>query len=300
MKQPTPVTFYANALALCGNLYLPEHTSDTPLPALIIVGPSPQVKEQAAAEYAPRLAAEGYTVLTFDFRNFGESAGEPRSHEDSEGKLTDVRAAVSFLRSRPEIDKERIGVIGICAGGGYALKAAAFDPRIKTFVGIAGFYFSPADLRTQMGDKGYREALTVALAGIEAQDQTGTVTYLAHVAPEGGNAVMAGGEPYEYYGTSRGQRPNYKNQLTVDTGYTILTLELAAAADYLTSTPALLIHGKKDRYASAEAVQAVYDRITGPKDITWLDTDTHIGFYDDPTYIDPAVAKAVAFLREHL
>jgi uncharacterized protein len=295
MTIPRSVSFTVDQITIAAHLHVPQ--TATPGPAVLIAGPSPQVKEQVPDIYAARVAAAGFRALTIDYRNFGASGGEPRLREDPAGKLADLRAAISFLSARPDIDSDRIAIIGVCAGAGYALKAAAFDPRICAFVGIAGFYPSPAVLRQTMGELEYRQALREAISVLERQDRGGPTEYLPHVAPDGGTAVMTGGEVFDYYGTARGQAANYRNQLTADTGYTVLTLDLASGADLLGPTPALIVHGEKDAYCTPEQARAVYNRIDSPKKIVWLPTDTHIGFYDQDTYITPAVAATIDFLN---
>lgn len=125
--------------------------------------------------------------------------------------------------------------------------------------------------------------------------------YLPHVGPEGGGpALLTGGEPFDYYGTARGHATGYLNRITADTGHTILTLDLASAADLLSPTPALIVHGEADAYCAPEQARATFDRIGGTKEIVWLPTDTHVGFYDDEAYIAPAVAATTDFLRRSL
>ena len=118
------VTFRSEGLRLAGLLH-----TDNPR-AIVLTGPFTGVKEQVTGDYAARLAAEGFTTLTFDHRGFGESEGRPQ-HEDSQGKLADLRAAVGQLAGY------RVALVGICLGGGYAMKAAATDPRVTAVAGIA-------------------------------------------------------------------------------------------------------------------------------------------------------------------
>ncbi len=294
MTSPRRVSFTVEGVTIAGHLHVPEGAARGR--AVLLTGPSPQVKEQAPDTYAARFAAAGFRTLTIDHRNFGESGGEPRLRENPVGKLADLRAAVGFLSAREDVDPDRIAVVGVCAGAGYALKAAAYDPRISAFVGIAGFYPDPAVLRAAMGEDAYRCALRDAIGVLEREDRGGPVQYLPHVASEGGTALLRGGEVYEYYGTARGHAANYRNQITADTSYTMLTLDGANAAGLLAPTRALIVHGEKDAYCAPEQARAVYDRIGGPKEIVWLPTDTHIGFYDDDAYITPAVAAATGFL----
>jgi fermentation-respiration switch protein FrsA (DUF1100 family) len=287
------VTFTDDDIAIAGHLHPARDGGRAP--AVLIAGPSPQVKEQAPDRYAARFAAAGYHALTIDYRNFGESGGQPRLRENPAGKLADLRAAVSFLTALPDIDQ--IAVVGVCAGAGYALKAAAHDPRIFAFVGIAGFYPDPAALRQAMGERAYRDALRTAIGVLEREDRGEPVHYLPHVAPEGGTALIQGGEPYDYYGTARGSAPNYRNEITADTGYTMLTLDGATAADLLAPTPALIVHGEVDAYCTPEKARAVYERIDSAKELVWLSADTHIAFYDDTAIIGAAVSAAVLFLE---
>src|SRR5215467_6559132 len=173
------VEFAADGLQLAGDVRVPAHAD--PAPGLVFTGPFTGVRDQVTGLYAERLAAAGYVTLAFDHRGFGESQGQPRRHEDPQGKLADLRTAVSFLRARPEVDAERIGAVGICLGGGYALKFAAFDPRVKVFAGIAGAYNTPYAMRSGMGSELYRQTLASFTAAAEDHDRGGELEYIAAV-----------------------------------------------------------------------------------------------------------------------
>jgi fermentation-respiration switch protein FrsA (DUF1100 family) len=291
------VRFTAAGLTLAGSLHLPDLPGRQP--AVLVAGPSPQVKEQVPNTYAARLAAGGYVALTIDFRNFGESDGQPRLREDPAGKLVDLRAAAGFLAAQPEVDADRVGIVGICAGAGYALRAVAQDPRLSTFAGVAGHYPDPRALRAGMGVSGYRSALRQAIGVLEQEDRDGEVRYLPHVGPDGSNALIPGGEAYEFYGSERGAAPNYRNEITADTLFTMLTLDIATSADLVT-VPGLIVHGEQDDACPPQQAAAVHERLGGVKQLEWLPTTTHIGFYDDDTYITPAVAAVIAFLDRYL
>ncbi len=258
-------------------------------PAVALTGPFTGVKEQVVATYADGLAARGITTLAFDHRNFGASGGRNRHHEDAGGKLVDLQTAVSFLHAHPEVST--VGLVGICLGAGYALKAAAFDGRVEALVTIAGAYNSPQAMQAGFGREAYRAKLAELLAA-------GTTT-MPVVAPDG-PAAMPGTEPYEYYGTSRGTAPGWCNEVTVASLHTLLTLDAAIGADFVSPTPVQIIHGTHDDYCSPADAQRVFDRLGDPSDLVWIETTNHIDLYDRARYVEPALESAASWLTAHL
>src|SRR5262245_13378619 len=301
------VEFEADGLKLVGDLRMPSPSTNAGspgspggrVPGLVFTGPFTGVRDQVTGLYAERLAAAGYVTLAFDHRGFGESRGQPRRHEDPQGKLTDLRAAVSFLRARPEVDPARIGAIGICLGGGYALKFAAFDPRVKVFAGIAGAYNTPYAMRSGMGADGYRRVIASFTAVAEEHDQGGELQYIPAVAPEG-EAAMPGEEPFAYYGTNRGDSRYWENSVTRASVRELLTVDNMMGADFLSPTPGLIVHGVEDAYCSPDGAREAFERMSEPKRIVWLDARLHIDLYDGEPYVTQAVNAVTAFLAEHL
>jgi uncharacterized protein len=291
------VEFGSDGITLVGDLRAPPGSDRAP--GLVFTGPFTGVRDQVTGLYAERLAAAGYATLAFDHRNFGESQGQPRRHEDPQGKLADLRAAVSFLRARPEVDPERVGAVGICLGGGYALKFAAFDPRVKVFAGIAGAYNTPYAMRSGMGPDGYRQALASFTAAAEDHDRGGEVQYIPAVAARG-EAAMPGDEPFAYYGTGRGTSASWENSVTRASVRELITVDNMAGADFLSPTPGMIVHGVQDAYCSPEGARDAYERMGQPKQIVWLDTKLHIDLYDNQPFVTQAVEAVTAFLAEHL
>jgi fermentation-respiration switch protein FrsA (DUF1100 family) len=297
------VRFRSGALTLSGHLRIPDAAdtgADGPRPAIVFTGPLSGVKEQVTGHYARLLAEAGFVTLAFDHRNFGASEGEPRQHEDAAGKLADLTDALSFLAARPEIDPDRLGACGICLGGGYALRFAAFDPRVKALACVAGGYNDPAAMRRAMGADGYRAQLAHFASVAQRQHQTGQVEYLAAVSDDGTPAVMGGQEPFDYYGTERSASPGWVNRLSVLSIRELITTDLAGGADYISPTPLLIVHGRTDAYCSPDGAAAVYERADEPKDLLWLDTTNHIDLYDQPRYVTPAAERAVAWFERYL
>jgi fermentation-respiration switch protein FrsA (DUF1100 family) len=283
------VTFESEGIRIVGELRVPD--SPGPHPAVALSGPFTGVKEQVVGTYARLLADAGLATLAFDHRGFGESGGRPQ-HEDPQGKLADLRAATATLAGRLEVDEFRIGLVGVCLGGGYAVRAAAADPRVRAVAGIAGAYNSPAHFARGMGDAAYRSAL---VGFLDRYDE-----YLPAVAPDGGRAAMAGPEPYAYYGTARSTSPYWRNEVTHGSLHSLMTFDALAAADLLASTPLLVVHGRRDAYCPPELAQAMHDHSPGPKEILWLDAEQHIDLYDVEPFVHQAAEATARFLHASL
>jgi len=132
------VSFTNNAVEIAGHLHLPEDFSeDQQYPALVGIHPAGGVKEQTIGLYAERLSAHGFVTIVFDASYQGESGGEPRLLEDPTTRVEDARCAADFLTTLPFVDPERIGVFGICAGGGYAISVAQTERRFKALATVS-------------------------------------------------------------------------------------------------------------------------------------------------------------------
>ena len=265
------VTFRSDGLRLSGVL----RRSDGPW-AIVLTGPFTGVKEQVTGHYAERLAAEGFTTLAFDHRGFGASEG-PAQHEDSQGKLADLRAAVDQLAGY------RVAAVGVCLGGGYAMKAAATDPRIEAVVGIAGAYNSPAWFADRMGLPAYRAALRDMLARYDER--------LPAVAPDNAEAAMPGPEPWSYYGPFA-TGTTWRNEVTRGSLHSLMTLDVLSSRPLL--PPSLIIHGRRDDYCSPDLAKAMQADET-----IWLDSTHHTDLYHAEPHVTDAVTATAAFLHHH-
>jgi fermentation-respiration switch protein FrsA (DUF1100 family) len=283
------VHFNSEGTDLTGELRVPPGARAAP--AVALSGPFTGVKDQVVGRYAERLAQAGLVTLAFDHRGFGESGGR-RGHEDSQGKLADLRAAVATLATRPEVDPDRVGLVGVCLGGGYVVRAAAADPRVRAVAGIAGAYNSPARFASEMGFEAYRAALTSFL---DRYDQP-----MPAVAPDGKEAAMGGDEPFAYYGTKRSGSEHWVNQVTRGSLHSLLTFDALGAAELLASTPLLVVHGRIDAYCSPELARELHERTPGDSEIAWLDVARHTDLYDVEPHVSEAASRTADFLHRHL
>ncbi|MGW3154183.1 alpha/beta hydrolase [Streptomyces sp. NPDC001089] len=301
----TTVVFDSAGIPLVGDLYTPDTPATGPRPAVVVGHPGSGVKEQAAGLYARRLAEQGFVTIAFDAAHQGESGGEPRGLEDPAQRVEDLKAAVSFLTTRSEVDTERIGALGICASGGYALAATAGDHRIRAVATV-----SAVDVARQfrLGADGTQDP-AVFQGMLDAAARARTVAARGEEPPvlvlfpdTADEARVLGGdhgaEGFAYYRTPRGRHDRSASFFTWPSIDRMATFDAFASVPLIGGRPLLMIAGSRavTAWMSVEAFQ----RATGPKELYWIDGASHVDLYDRKQYVDPAVEKLAAFFTESL
>lgn len=290
-------------ITLAADLYKPKGV-EGPMPALAVSGPFGAVKEQSSGLYAQTMAERGFLTIAFDPSYTGESGGEPRYVASPDINTEDFSAAVDFLSLRPEVDPERIGIIGICGWGGMALNAAALDTRIKATVTVtmydmsrvtANGYFDAmdADARYELRRKLNAQRTEDARKGVAAR-AGGVVDPLPADAPQ---FVK---DYYDYYKTPRGY---HKRSLNSNEGWnttsslSFLNTPLLAYSNEIRSA-VLMIHGEKahSRYFSEDA----FKKLTGDnKELMIIPGASHVDLYDNQAGVIP-YDKIETFFRAYL
>ena len=160
------------------------------------------------------MAERGHAALAFDYRYFGESGGQPRQFESPEANIEDIKSAATALLADDRLKDLPLGGLGICFGAGPMVRAVAEDPRFRAFAGVAGVYTDNAKTIARMGDA-YQASIDRGRAAERRRRETGEAETIPAVAPDGGDVAMPLREAYEFYGTPRGQVPNYVNGYAV-------------------------------------------------------------------------------------
>jgi len=286
------VTFAVESVDVIGVLRVPLGARASA--ALVFAGPMTSVKEQATGNYAVAMAARGFVTLAFDHRHFGESQGQPRQYEHPGRKVEDFRAALGFLASRPEVDSDRIGAVGVCAGAGYLAPAVAGDDRVKAWGTVAGFFHDAGQQRQWLGDD-YEPTLDRAIASREHFEDTGE----AHVIPAvgDGDVAMPLAEAFDYYGTSRGAVPNYVNQFALMSREQTLPWDAQSAA-YDITVPTVMVHSEKA--LAPPLARKFFASLGGLKEQIWMESEGQIDFYDHPERIGAAADQLTRHFRAHL
>jgi fermentation-respiration switch protein FrsA (DUF1100 family) len=286
------VVFQVDSVDVVGVLRIPLGAHATA--GLVFAGPLTSVKEQATGNYAVAMAARGFVTLTFDHRHFGESEGFPRQYEHPGRKAEDFRAALGVLEERDEVDSDRIGAVGICAGAGYLAPAVAGDDRVKAWGAVAGFFHDAGQQRRWMGEQ-YEPTLERAVAAREKFEDTGEAEVIPAVG--GDEAAMPLAEAFEYYGTARGRVPNYVNQFALMSREHTLPWDAQAAA-YDIAVPTLVVHS--ENALAPELAKKFFSALGGLKEQVWVDSKGHIDFYDESERVDAASDHLTRHFRAHL
>lgn len=298
------VSFANKDIQLSGHLHLPpDFQADRKYPALVGVHPAGGVKEQTVGLYAARLAAHGFAVVVYDSSYQGASGGEPRLLEDPAARVEDARCAADFLTTLPYVDAERMGVYGICAGGGYALAVAQTERRFKAVAGISATPMGEA-ARTFFGRAIPQAELIKSLeaaAGQRTAQARGAEPMHAPFVPErledmDDNTPTMLREAYDYYRTPRGQHPNSKGRFLMTSLDKMLAFSTFHLIRDLLTQPLLLIAGSNaDTRIYSEQAHALSK---GPKELFIVDGATHVALYDVPAYVDQAVPKLASFFGQ--
>lgn len=285
------VTFHNRyGITLVADMYVPKtHKPGEKLAAIAVAGPYGAVKEQVSGRYAQEMAARGFLTIAFDPSFTGESGGAPRNVSSPDINTEDFLAAVDFLSNTKDVNPDQIGILGICGWGGFAINAAAADPRIKATATstmydmsrvIADGYFdkgkTPAELQA------YRKGLRQQISAQRTADY------------KNGTYAMAGGVPttvtddmpqfvkdyHDYYQTKLGYHPRSFGSTTGATLSSVLdfaNMPITVYAEEI-ETPVLLIHGEKahSRYFSED----IYKRLKGTnKELVIIPGAVHTDLY---------------------
>ncbi|WP_423140735.1 alpha/beta hydrolase [Parablastomonas sp. CN1-191] len=276
-------------ITLVGDLYLPRNRGGQRLPAIAVGGPFGAVKEQSSGLYAQTMAERGFVTLAFDPSYTGESGGSPRNVASPDINTEDFSAAIDYLGRHASVDRERLGILGICGWGGMALNAVAVDKRVKA-VAVSTMY----DM-TRVMSKGYNDSMTL-------EQRSATLERLSRQrwndaeagTPEYGPPMneLKGGEAqflvdyHDYYKTPRGFHPrsvNSNGSWTVTNPLSFMNMPLLTYIKEISPRPILFVHGEKahSRYFSETAYAAAAE----PKELVIVPGANHTDLYDKTAVI---------------
>ncbi|MFM4977816.1 alpha/beta hydrolase [Aeromonas rivipollensis] len=300
-----PVKYDLHGIQIAANVYTPaDYDPAKTYPAVVVAHPNGGVKEQVAGLYAQRLAEQGYIAITADAAYQGASGGMPRSVDKPANRIEDIHGMADYLGQYPGVDKERIGLLGICGGGGYSLKAAQTDKRFKALATLSMFDsglvrrngYQDSQLAT------VQERLKQATDARTREVTTGEVSYSGDANLTDEQIAKLPFElyrqGYEYYWKTHAH-PNSTFRYTTSSLLDLMNFDTQSNME-LINQPLLMMAGTKadSRYMTESA----FKKSTGTtnKELFLIEGATHIETYWVPRYVDQAMSRIDAFFDKNI
>lgn len=274
-------------ITIAADLYLAKDFDQAgKYPAIIVGTPFGGVKEQGAGIYAQEMAQRGFVAIAFDESYNGESSGEPRRISSPDIFTEDFSAALDYIGTRPYVDRNRIGVIGICGSGGFACTAAQVDSRIKAVATVSMYDMSRVirnGWQDSMTDAERKQALEQLSEQRWKDVESGTPALTPTYPDQPMDEMPAGLDPissefFGYYGMKRGFHPNAKGAFTVTSAMSFMNFPLLNYISSISPRPILFVIGEHahSRYFSEDA----YEMAAEPKELYVVPEAGHVDLYD--------------------
>lgn len=294
-------------MKIVGSLFLPKDLKPgVRYPAIIVGHPMGAVKEQSSNLYAQKLAEQGFITLAIDQSFWGESEGQPRNAVAPDIYAEAFSAAVDYLGTQAFVDRERIGVLGICGSGSFVISAAKIDPRMKAIATVSMYEMGAANRHALNHSQTVeqRRAIIaeaaqqrwVEAAGGETKYTGGTVHQLD------ANTHPIQREFYDFYRTSRGEftpassSPELTTHPTLTSNVKFMNFYPFNDIETISPRPMLFIAG--DHAHSKEFSEEAYKLAGQPKELVWVKGAGHVDLYDRTDLIP--FDKLTAFFKQNL
>lgn len=301
-----PTIYKLHGLDIAANVYTPaDYDSTKKYPAIVVAHPNGGVKEQVAGLYAQRLAENGYITIVADASYQGASGGEPRHTDKPAYREEDIHGMVDFISQYPGVNVERIGILGICGGGGYTIKAAQSDKRLKAVATLS--MFNTGRVRRNGYQDSQLDTVQERLAkAVEARAEavkTGKERLVGSMA--GITDEQAAKLPFDLYREGfkyylrAYAHPNSTFEYTESSLMDLMTWDATNQIE-LINQPLLMIAGEKAD--SLYMTQDAFNKATGTtdKELFLIPDATHIQTYYVPEYVNAISDKLVKFYGEKL
>jgi len=284
------VTFHnQHQMKVIGNLFIPNDLDKAvKKPAIIVGHPMGAVKEQSANLYATKMAEQGFITLSFDLSFWGESEGQPRNSVAPDIYADDFSAAVDFLSTQPLVDRNNIGVIGICGSGGFAISAAKIDPRLKAIATVSMYDMGgfTRNLYGQVLTLDQRKAMAAESAEQRSAEFAGGEIQYTGGSPHevDDNSHPIAREFYDFYRTERGEftpassSPQLTTHPTLASNSKFMNFYPFNDIEVISPRPMLFIMGENAH--SREWSEEAYELAAEPKELFVVPGAGHVDLYD--------------------
>ncbi|WP_321839008.1 alpha/beta hydrolase [Paraburkholderia bannensis] len=304
MQSVTFKNLNGQGVTMAANIHLPEgFDASRKYAAVVVAHPGGGVKEQTAGLYARKLAENGLVAIAFDASYQGASTGEPRQLENPYIRTEDISAVIDYLVTLPYVDAEKIGAMGICAGGGYTANAAIDDRRIKAVGTVSAVNIGQMFRNGWENTVADADAIAYIGAGSQARTSDAVNAQLATLplAPmreeDAPNAELR--EAWEYYHTPRCEHPNAPGFMTARSLNQIVTYDAYNKAEAFLTQPLQIVAGSVagSKWMSDDLLARAASK---DKQLHVVEGANHMSLYDVPQYVDEAVSVLAPFFHRTL
>nr|WP_307725047.1 alpha/beta hydrolase [Staphylococcus carnosus] len=302
------VTFKTRDVETAGILRTPDNATDQPLPTIVVMHPISSVKEQTASIYAKRLTEEGFATLAFDAAHQGEIAAEPKNIEVPYYRVDDAKAAIDYLNTLDIVDDKRIGILGICGGGGYAVNASLTDKRIKAVSSVVSVNFGMIAREGDFTPDSALKTLYQVAEQREAEAKGGEQALMPYAPDSEAQRKELGlddidiKEAVDYYRTDLGYHENVTNRYRVIDQADVIGFDAYHLADKLLDQPLYIVAGDKPgAFGSYRCAYELFDKaLSDKKTLNIVKGVSHYDLYDQPKAVDEALKGLVPFYKKYL
>lgn len=300
-----PVTYKLNGIDISANVYTPaNYDKNKKYPTVVVAHPNGGVKEQVAGLYAQRLAEKGYITIAADAAYQGASGGLPRNVDKPANRIEDIHGMADYISQYGGVDASRLGLLGICGGGGYSLKAAQTDKRFKALATLSMFNSGLVRRNGFMDSQvaTIQERLQQASDARAQEAAGGKIIYAADTKLTDEQIAKLPFVLYrqgaEYYGKTHAH-PNSKSRYTMSSLLDLMSFDAATNMD-LINQPLLMMAGSKAD--SLYMTESAFKEATNAKDkeLFLIKDATHIETYWKPEYVNQAMDKLTAFYGKNI
>lgn len=301
-----PISYRLNGLKIAANIYTPSgYDEKHKYPAIVVAHPNGGVKEQVAGKYAQILAENGYITMAMDAAYQGGSEGMPRNTDKPANRVEDIHRAADIIVHFPGVDADKIGILGICGGGGYTIKAVQTDKRYKAVATIS--LFNSGVVRRNGFLDGQtatiQERLAQASQARQQEADGGEVLYtldMCEMSEEEARQLPAGlyRDGYYYYGVNY-RHPQSTFRFTVSSFLDLMRFDARDNADLIHQPLLMIAGGAADTFYMTEGVFSAATG-TNDKELFLIPGAAHIETYWKPEYVKQAVDKLVDFFGKKL
>ncbi|HWU25107.1 MAG TPA: alpha/beta fold hydrolase [Rhizomicrobium sp.] len=297
------IAFKSDGSEIKGHFYKPD-SAKPPYPCVVMGGGWCYVKELIQPEYANFFVKAGIAALTFDYRHFGESEGQPRQHIDPWQQCDDIINAVTYVSLRSDVDANRIGIWGISYAGAHVFPVAAHDSRVRCVMSVVPMLNGHYNMLRANSNVGYRELQKIIAEDRISRFKTGKHGTIAHSAhPHEKPSAWPAPETWPVFKKFKETvAPNHEHWTTVQSVEYAMRYDVVPFMERIIYTPVLMVTSAYDDITMTEYEVPAFQKIPCPrKQLVQIGGDaSHMSLYDNPNHLDLVGQACANFAKQYL